>query len=42
MVFTLVSHSVEWLTTHMEDQARTAKQELEREKEEREEAERVS
>ncbi|KAG7155349.1 RWD domain-containing protein 1-like [Homarus americanus] len=40
MVFTLVSYTVEWLTTHMETLARTAKDEFEREKKELEEAER--
>ncbi|XP_045586211.1 RWD domain-containing protein 1 [Procambarus clarkii] len=40
MVFTLVSYSVEWLTTHMEDLARNAKEEFERKKKEQEEADR--
>lgn len=42
MVFTLVSYSLEWLTTHKEGLARTAKEEKERRKKELEEAERVS
>ncbi|KAK8388892.1 hypothetical protein O3P69_020682 [Scylla paramamosain] len=40
MVFTLVSYSLEWLTTHKEGLARTAKEEKERRKYEQEEAER--
>ncbi|XP_071539898.1 RWD domain-containing protein 1 [Panulirus ornatus] len=40
MVFTLVSHSLEWLSTYMETQARSAREEQERKKEEQEEAER--
>lgn len=40
MVFTLVSYSLEWLTNHMESIARSAKEELEKEKLELEEAER--
>lgn len=42
MVFTLVSHALEWLTTHKEGLARSAKEEKERRKKELEEAERVS
>ncbi|KAG0729526.1 RWD domain-containing protein 1 [Chionoecetes opilio] len=40
MVFTLVSHALEWLSTHKEGLARTAKEEKELEKKELEEAER--
>lgn len=40
MVFTLVSYSVEWLNTHMEELAQRAKEEFERKKKEQEEAER--
>ena len=42
MVFTLVSYALEWLSTHKEGLARTAKEEKERKKQELEEAERVS
>lgn len=41
MVFTLVSYALEWLTTHKEGLARSAKEEKERRKKEQEEAERV-
>lgn len=42
MVFTLVSYALEWLSTHKEGLARTAKEEKERKKHEQEEADRVS
>lgn len=42
MVFTLVSYALEWLTTHKEGLARSAKEEKELRKKEQEEAERVS
>ncbi|XP_063613680.1 RWD domain-containing protein 1-like [Penaeus indicus] len=40
MVFTLVSYSLEWLTTHMEGIALSTKEELERKKKEQEEIDR--
>lgn len=42
MVFTLVSYSLEWLTTHMEGIALSTKEELDRKKKEQEEIDRVS
>lgn len=41
MVFTLVSYALEWLTTHKEGIARSAKEEKDLRKKELEEAERV-
>ena len=42
MVFTLVSYSLEWLTSFLEERERKAQEEALRIKKEKEEAERVS
>ena len=42
MVFTLVSHSIEWINAFLEEQIRKAAEEAERIKKLKEEADRVS